>query len=83
MKPMMRVCFPYLQINPLTLHGDDRLDDFQHLRQLPLPAVHLPLEGFDEPRSLHCGQNNDVVLQGLGNLLCAPGRDREGRLNWW
>lgn len=75
------VCLQYLQINPLTLHSEDHLCDFQHLGQLAFPAVHLLLKGFDKPRSLHRGQNNLVVLQGLENLLCAPERDREGWLN--
>lgn len=73
-------CFLYLQINPLTLHSEDHLNDFQHLGEPAFPAVHLLLKGFDKPRSLHCGQDNLVVLQGLENLLCAPVRDRFGEI---
>lgn len=73
--------FLYLQINPLTLHSEDHLNDFQHLGQPAFPAVHLPLKGFDKARSLHCGQDNLVVIQDLENLICAPARDREGGLN--
>lgn len=70
----------YLQINPMTLHTEDHLGDFHHEGQLPLPAVHLLVKGFDKPRGLHCGQNNLVVLQSLENLVCSPvGKERDNQ----
>lgn len=71
----------YLQINPLTLHSKDHLNDFQHLGQSTFPGVHFLFKGFNKPRCLHCGKCSLVVLQGLENLICPPVQEGEKQLD--
>lgn len=59
----------YLQVHPLSLDLQDHLYDLQNVRESSLPHVHLLVEGFDIPRSLHGRQSHLVILQQLKQLL--------------
>lgn len=60
----------YLEVHPLSLDGEQHLDDFADEWQRSFPLVDVMLKSLDEARSFHSQQLHLVVLQRLVDVFC-------------